>query len=75
MVGTAYAFRYRDDVRALGYGEASQPGTGYFERMKNSAHEWHFSFHQHSPLEPDADLIQSRQPENRRLKRLLRVSV
>ena len=46
MVGTAYAFRYRDDVRALGYGEASQPGTSYYDRMKNTAHEWHFSFHQ-----------------------------
>lgn len=45
MVGTAYAFRYRDDVRALGYGEASQPGTSYYERMKDTATEWHFSFH------------------------------
>jgi pimeloyl-ACP methyl ester carboxylesterase len=45
MVATAYAFRYRDDTRALGYGEASQPGTDLFERMKSSATEWHFSFH------------------------------
>lgn len=45
MVATAYAFRYRDATRALAYGEASQPGTSYFERMKNTATEWHFSFH------------------------------
>jgi pimeloyl-ACP methyl ester carboxylesterase len=45
MVATAYAFRYRDDTRALGYGEASQPGTSYFERVKNTPTEWHFSFH------------------------------
>jgi pimeloyl-ACP methyl ester carboxylesterase len=45
MVATAYAFRYRDDVRALGYGEASQPGTAYFDRMKTTATEWHFGFH------------------------------
>jgi len=45
MVATAYAFRYRKDVRALGYGEATQPGTGWFERMKSTATEWHFSFH------------------------------
>jgi len=46
MVATAYAFRYRGDTRALGYGEASQPGTAFYERIKNSATEWHFSFHQ-----------------------------
>ena len=45
MVATAYAFRYRDATRALGYGEASQPGTSWFERMKTTATEWHFSFH------------------------------
>jgi len=37
MVATAYAFRYRDHTRALGYGEATQPGTEVFERMKSSA--------------------------------------
>jgi pimeloyl-ACP methyl ester carboxylesterase len=46
MVATAYAFRYRGHTRALGYGEATQPGTEVFERMKGSATEWHFSFHQ-----------------------------
>ena len=46
MVATAYAFRYRDQTRALGYGEASQPGTAFYERVKNSPTEWHFSFHQ-----------------------------
>jgi pimeloyl-ACP methyl ester carboxylesterase len=45
MVATAYAFRYRDDTRALGYGEASQPGTEWYERMKTSRTEWHFAFH------------------------------
>jgi pimeloyl-ACP methyl ester carboxylesterase len=45
MVATAYAFRYRADTRALGYGEASQPGTDFFERMKRTPTEWHFSFH------------------------------
>jgi pimeloyl-ACP methyl ester carboxylesterase len=45
MVATAYAFRYRDDTRALGFGEASQPGTAWFDRMKSSPTEWHFSFH------------------------------
>jgi pimeloyl-ACP methyl ester carboxylesterase len=45
MVATAYAFRYRDDIRALGYGEASQPGTRFYERVKRSPTEWHFSFH------------------------------
>jgi len=45
MVATAYAFRHRDDVRALGYGEATQPGTTVFERMKSSPVEWHFTFH------------------------------
>ncbi len=45
MVATAYAFRYRDATRALGYGEASQPGTTWFDRMKASPTEWHFSFH------------------------------
>jgi pimeloyl-ACP methyl ester carboxylesterase len=33
MVATAYAFRYRDDIRALGYGEASQPGTSFYDRL------------------------------------------
>ena len=46
MVATAYAFRYRDDVRALVYGEASQPGTSFYDRMKHSQTEWHFLFHQ-----------------------------
>ncbi len=46
MVATAYAFRYRDHTRALGYGEASQPGTDLYERVKNSPTEWHFAFHQ-----------------------------
>lgn len=45
MVATAYAFRYRDDTRALGYGEASQPGTSFYERVKRTPTEWHFSFH------------------------------
>jgi pimeloyl-ACP methyl ester carboxylesterase len=45
MVATAYAFRYRDETRALGFGEATQPGTAFFDRMKKSATEWHFSFH------------------------------
>jgi len=45
MVATAYAFRYRDATRALGYGEASQPGTSFYERVKSSPTEWHFSFH------------------------------
>jgi pimeloyl-ACP methyl ester carboxylesterase len=45
MVATAYAFRYRAGTRALGFGEASQPGTDWFDRMKSSATEWHFSFH------------------------------
>jgi pimeloyl-ACP methyl ester carboxylesterase len=45
MVATAYAFRYRDDTRVLGFGEASQPGTAWFDRMKSSPTEWHFSFH------------------------------
>jgi pimeloyl-ACP methyl ester carboxylesterase len=46
MVATAYAFRYREDTRALAYGEASQPGTSVYERLKSSLTEWHFSFHQ-----------------------------
>ncbi|MCD9197756.1 alpha/beta fold hydrolase [Aeromicrobium wangtongii] len=45
MVATAYAFRYRDATRALGYGEASQPGTAVFDRLRNSAIEWHYNFH------------------------------
>lgn len=46
MVATAYAFRYRDDIRALGYGEASQPGTSFYDRIKHTSAEWHFLFHQ-----------------------------
>lgn len=46
MVATAYAFRYRDDIRALGYGEASQPGTSFYDRIKHTPTEWHFLFHQ-----------------------------
>lgn len=46
MVATAYAFRYREATRALGYGEASQPGTEVFEHMKSTPTEWHFLFHQ-----------------------------
>ncbi len=46
MVATAYAFRYREEIRALGYGEASQPGTSFYDRMKHSPTEWHFLFHQ-----------------------------
>ena len=46
MVATAYAFRYRDDIRALAYGEASQPGTTVYDRMKATPTEWHFLFHQ-----------------------------
>ena len=46
MVATAYAFRYRDDTRALCFGEASQPGTSFYERVKRTPTEWHFSFHQ-----------------------------
>jgi len=46
MVATAYAFRYRDGTRALGYGEASQPGTSFYDRIKHTATEWHFLFHQ-----------------------------
>lgn len=45
MVATAYAFRYPSDTRALGYGEATQPGTEVFEHLKSSATEWHFTFH------------------------------
>jgi pimeloyl-ACP methyl ester carboxylesterase len=45
MVATAYAFRYRQHTRALGYGEASQPGTSYYERIKRTATDWYFSFH------------------------------
>jgi pimeloyl-ACP methyl ester carboxylesterase len=46
MVATAYAFRYRAGIRALVYGEASQPGTSFYDRMKHSPTEWHFLFHQ-----------------------------
>src|SRR3954452_18698787 len=46
MVATAYAFRYRSDVRALVFGEASQPGTSFYEEVKHSPTEWHFLFHQ-----------------------------
>src|SRR3954452_8670498 len=46
MVATAYAFRYRDDVRAVVYGEASQPGTSFYDRIKHTSTEWHFLFHQ-----------------------------
>jgi pimeloyl-ACP methyl ester carboxylesterase len=46
MVATAYAFRFRDHTRALGFGEASQPGTDFYERVKSSPTEWHFAFHQ-----------------------------
>ena len=46
MVATAYAFRYRTDVRALVFGEASQPGTSFYEEVKHSPTEWHFLFHQ-----------------------------
>jgi pimeloyl-ACP methyl ester carboxylesterase len=46
MVATAYAFRYRSDTRALGYGEASQPGTSFYDRIKHTPTEWHFLFHQ-----------------------------
>jgi pimeloyl-ACP methyl ester carboxylesterase len=45
MLATAYAFRYRGDTRALGYGEASQPGTSFYDRIKQTPTEWHFSFH------------------------------
>ena len=45
MLATAYAFRYRGGTRALGYGEASQPGTSFYDRVKQTPAEWHFTFH------------------------------
>lgn len=45
QVATAYALRYRDDTRAMGYGEAPLPGTNVHERMKNDPTLFHFLFH------------------------------
>ena len=45
QLATAYALRYRDDVRAMGYGEAPLPGTEVHERMKNDPTLFHFLFH------------------------------
>ncbi|WP_040162447.1 alpha/beta fold hydrolase [Nigerium massiliense] len=45
QLATAYALRYRDDTRAMGYGEAPLPGTTIHEKMKNDPTLFHFSFH------------------------------
>lgn len=45
MVATAYALRYRNDVRTLTTMEAPVPGTDYFDERKNAKSAWHFDFH------------------------------
>lgn len=45
QLATAYAFRYPDDTRAMGYGEAPLPGTDVHDRMKNDPTLFHFAFH------------------------------
>ncbi|MEN8584742.1 alpha/beta hydrolase [Burkholderia sp. RS01] len=45
MVASAYALRYRTDVRTLTTMEAPLPGTSYFEERKNAKSAWHFDFH------------------------------
>ena len=53
MIATAYALRYRDDVRALCVGEAPIPGTDVFEQVKHTPPVYHFLFHQQLDL-PEA---------------------
>ncbi|MDP9907265.1 MULTISPECIES: alpha/beta hydrolase [Arthrobacter] len=45
MVASAYALRYREDVRTLTTMEAPLPGTSYFDERKNAKSAWHFDFH------------------------------
>lgn len=45
MVATAYALRYRVDVRGLCFGEAPLPGTQAYEQMKDGPAMFHFAFH------------------------------
>ena len=45
MVAMAYALLYRDDVRALCFGEAPVPGTSGYEQMKTAPSMWHVASH------------------------------
>lgn len=45
MLAVAYAFRYRDDTRAMIFGECPQPGTSVFEELKGDVQMFHFNFH------------------------------
>ncbi|WP_426007274.1 alpha/beta fold hydrolase [Paenarthrobacter sp. NyZ202] len=45
MVASAYALRFRADVRTLTTMEAPLPGTTYFDERKNAKSAWHFDFH------------------------------
>lgn len=45
MLAVAYAFRYRDDTRALIFGECPQPGTSVFEELEGDVRMFHFTFH------------------------------
>lgn len=45
QLAVAYAFRYPDDTRAVGYGEAPIPGTDVMDNMKNDPTLFHFLFH------------------------------
>ena len=45
MVAVAYALRYRDDTRAMIFGECPQPGTSTFEELKGDVRMFHFTFH------------------------------
>lgn len=45
QLATAYALRYPDDTRAMGYGEAPLPGTEVHDRMKTDPTLFHFLFH------------------------------
>lgn len=45
MLAVAYAFRYRDDTRAMVFGECPQPGTSVFDELKGDVRMFHFNFH------------------------------
>ena len=61
MVATAYALRYRDDTRAMVYGESPLPGTEVYEQVKRTMPVFHFAFH--SVLDLPETLVTGRERE------------
>lgn len=53
MIAHAYAARFPEDTASVIWGECPLPGTGAYERGKNGAEVWHFTFHWQGDL-PEA---------------------